>query len=146
MVNAYCPFRSDSWPDPQVIAGAELFTVTLRFPTADCTPALLESVAFTVKLVVPPGPAGVPVMCPDESMLNPTGKLPLLTFSVTIPAPPEVATVWLYAVPCVPAGSEVVVTDGVGVTLMVTDADFVESVTDVAVTVAVPVLPELGAL
>lgn len=128
------------------MAGAELFIVMLRFCTADCAPALLESVAFSVKLVVPLGPAGVPVMCPDESMPNPVGRLPLLTVSVTVRAPPEVATVWLYAVPCVPAGSDVVVTDGAGVTLMVTDADFVESVTDVAVTVAVPPFPELGAL
>src|SRR5438105_3310963 len=144
MVNAYCPFRSDSWPDPQVMAGAELIMVMLRFCTANCAPALLESVAFTVKLVVPLGPAGVPVMCPEESMLNPAGKLPLLTFSVTIPAPPEVATVWPYGAPCVPAGSHVVVTDGPSVMLTATDADFVESVTDVAVTVAVAVLPELG--
>lgn len=128
------------------MAGVELLTVMLRFCTADCAPALLESVAFTVKLVVPLGPAGVPVMCPEESMLKPAGKLPLLTVSLTIPAPPEVAMVWLYAVPCVPAGSDVVVTDGAGVMLMVTDADFVESVTEVAVTVAVPAFPELGAL
>ena len=67
--------------------------VMLRFCTADCAPALLESVARTVKLVVPLGPVGVPVMCPDESMLNPAGKLPLLTVSVTIPAPPEVTAV-----------------------------------------------------
>jgi len=95
MVKAYWPFRRDSWPDPQDITGggAVLFIVMLRFCTADCAPALLESVAFTVKLVVPLGPVGVPVMCPDESMLNPAGKLPLLTISVTVPAPPEVATV-----------------------------------------------------
>ena len=128
------------------MAGVELLTVMLRFCTADCAPAVLESVAFTVKLVVPLGPAGVPVMCPDESMLKPAGKLPLLTVSLTIPAPPKVAIVWLYAVPGVPAGSDVVVTDGAGVMLMVTDADFVESVTEVAVTVAVPAFPELGAL
>ena len=94
MVKAYWPFRRDSWPDPQdITGGAELFIVMLRFCTADWAPALLESVAFTVKLVVPLGPVGVPVMCPDESMLNPAGKLPLLTISVTVPAPPDVATV-----------------------------------------------------
>ena len=120
--------------------------VMLRFCRADCAVALLESVAFTVKLVVPLGPMGVPVMCPDESIVNPAARLPLLTISVTIPAPPEVATVWLYAVPCVPAGSDLVVTDGGGETLMVTHADFVESVKEVAVTFAVPALPELGAL
>src|SRR5205085_878021 len=68
------------------------------------------------------------------------------TVPPSVPAPPEVATVWLYAGPCVPAGSEVVVTDGGGVTLMVTDADVVESAAEVAVTVAVPALPDMGAL
>ena len=99
-----------------------------------------------MKLDVPLGPVGVPVMRPDESMLNPVDRLPLLTVSVTAPAPPEVSTAWLYPVPCVPAGSEVVVTVRGGITLMVTDADFVESAADVAVTVAVPALPDAGAL
>jgi hypothetical protein len=120
--------------------------VMLRFRRANWAPALLESVAFTVKLVVPLGPFGVPVMRPDESMLNPAGRLPLLTVSVTVPAPPDVVTVRLYGVPCVPAESDVVVTDGGGVTLMLTDADFVESAAEMAVTVAVPGLPEVGAL
>src|SRR5207253_8318850 len=110
MVNAYCPFSRDSCPDPQFMAGVELLTVMLRFCTADCAPALLESVAFTVKLVVPLGPAGVPVMCPDESILNPAAKPPLLTAIVPLPAPPAVATLWLYAVPCVRARSELAVT------------------------------------
>jgi hypothetical protein len=101
---------------------------------------------MTVKLDVPVGPVGVPVMCPDESILNPLARLPVLTVSVTAPAPPEVATVWLYAVPCVAAGREVVVTVRGGVTVMAIDADFVESAADVAVTVAVPALPEVGAL
>jgi hypothetical protein len=117
----------------------------LRFCRADWAPALLESVAFTVKLDVPPGPVGVPVTRPDEFMLNPVGRLPLLTVSVTAGAPPEVSTVWLYAAPCVPAGREVVVTVRGGITFMVTDADFVESAADVAVTVAVPPLPDAGA-
>ncbi|OLE48034.1 MAG: hypothetical protein AUG46_04710 [Acidobacteria bacterium 13_1_20CM_3_58_11] len=146
MVNAYWPFKSDSRPDPQVMAGTELLMVMLRFHWEDCAPALLESRAITMKELVPLGPVGVPVMCPEESMLNPAARLPPLTVSVTVPAPPEVATVWLYAVPCVPAGSEVVVTDGGGVTLMVTDADVVESAAEVAVTVAVPALPDMGAL
>jgi hypothetical protein len=118
----------------------------LRFCTADTRPALLESVAFTVKLVVPLGPVGVPVMCPDESIVNPAAKPPLLTVSVTVPAPPEVATVWLYAIPWVPAGSDFVITDGGGETLIFTQADFVESATEVAVTLAVPTLPDVGAL
>jgi len=73
--------------------------VMLRFCTADTRPALLESVAFTVKLVVPLGPVGVPVMCPDESIVNPAARPPLLTVSCHRPGTPEVATVWLYAIP-----------------------------------------------
>jgi len=114
----------------------------LRFCTADFAPALLESVAFTVKLLVPRGPVGVPVICPDESMFNPAARLPLLSASVTVPAPPDVVTVWLYTVPCVPGGREVVITEGGDVTPMVTDATFVESAAEVAVTVVVPVLPD----
>jgi hypothetical protein len=120
--------------------------VILRLCMADSALALLESVAFTVKLVVPIGPVGVPVMCPDESIVNPAARLPLLTVSVTVPEPPDVPTVWPYAIPSVPAGSDFVVTDGGGETLMVTDADFVESATEVAVTVAVLALPDVGAL
>jgi len=58
-------------------------TVMLRFCRADWAPALLESVAFTVKLDVPLGPVGVPVMRPDEFMLNPVARLPSLTVSIT---------------------------------------------------------------
>src|SRR5437016_710016 len=144
IVNAYWPFKRDSWPDPQAVG--EALMVMLRFCTADAGPALLESVAVTVKLVVPLGPVGVPVMCPDESIVNPAARPPLLTVSATVPAPPEVATVWLYAIPCVPAGSDFVVTDGGGETLMVTHADSVESATVVAVTLAVPTFPHVGAL
>src|SRR5436853_7473481 len=53
MVNAYCPFSRDSCPDPQVMAGVELLIVMLRSCTAHCAPALLESVACTVILLVP---------------------------------------------------------------------------------------------
>jgi hypothetical protein len=116
--------------------------VMLRFCMANFAPALLESVAFTVKLLIPLGPVGVPVICPAESMLKPAARLPPLTANATVPAPPDVVTVWLYTVPCVPAGREVVITDGGGVTLMATDANFVESAAEVAVTVAVPALPD----
>jgi hypothetical protein len=56
---------------------------------------LLESVTFTVKLAVPFGPVGVPVICPDESIVSPAGRLPVLTVRVNVPAPPEVAIVWV---------------------------------------------------
>jgi hypothetical protein len=39
-----------------------------------------------------------------------------------------------------------VIIDGGGETLIFTQADFVESATEVAVTVAVPTLPDVGAL
>ena len=113
----------------------------LKFCVADCDPPLLESVTFTVKLAVPFGPAGIPVICPDESMLSPAGRVPVLTVRVRVPAPPEVAMDWLYAVPSVPAGSEVVVMDGGGMTEMVTEADCEALATEVAVTVAVGSAP-----
>ena len=67
----------------------------LRFCVADCAPPLLESVTFTVKLAVPFGPVGVPVIWPDESILSPAGRFPVLTVRVSVPAPPEVAIVWV---------------------------------------------------
>jgi len=67
----------------------------LRFCVADCAPPLLESVTFTVKLAVPFGPVGVPVICPEESILSPAGKLPVLTVRASVPAPPDVAIVWV---------------------------------------------------
>lgn len=73
---------------------------------------LLWSVTCTVKFAVPFGPVGVPVIFPVESIASPAGKLPALMLNVSVPSPPVAATVWLYAVPSVPAGSVVVVIDG----------------------------------
>ena len=61
----------------------------------DSGPPLFESVTFTVKLAVPLGPVGVPMICPDESIVSPAGRLPVLTVRVNVPAPPEVAIVWV---------------------------------------------------
>lgn len=49
---------------------------------------------------------------PVESIASPAGKLPTLILNVSVPSPPVAATVWLYAVPSVPAGNVVVVIDG----------------------------------
>jgi hypothetical protein len=108
----------------------------LKLWVALCAPPLLESVAFTVKFTILFGPVGVPAIWPDESMLSPAGKLPVLTVSVSVPAPPDVPTVWEYAVPSVPAGKDVVVMAGGGVSVMVTAAELAGLATEVAVTVA----------
>lgn len=126
-------------------AGGKLIRM-LKFCVLDSAPPLLESVTFTVKVAVPFGPVGVPVICPDISMFNPAGRLPVLIVNVSVPAPPDDATVWLYAVPSVPAGRDVVGIAGGGVMLMVTAADFEVSATEVAVTVAVGSAAEVDAL
>jgi hypothetical protein len=69
-------------------------------------------------------------------MLSPAGRLPVLSVNVSVPAPPDVATVWEYAVPSVPAGKDVVVMAGGGVSVMVTDAELAGLATEVALTVA----------
>jgi hypothetical protein len=120
----------------EIVGGAGKLIRMLKFCVADCAPPLLESVTFTVKFAAPFGPVGVPVICPDESMLSPAGKFPLLTVSVSVPAPPDVVIVWVYAVPSVPAGSVVVVIPGGGVMLIVTVADWEGLATEVAVTMA----------
>ena len=75
-------------------AGGKLMRM-LRFCVADCAPPLLESVTFAVKLAEPLGPVGVPVICPEESIVSPAGRLPVLTVSVNVPAPPEAAIIWV---------------------------------------------------
>jgi hypothetical protein len=123
--------------------GGGRLIVILRACVADCGATVLESVTLTVKFVVPLGPVGVPVMAPPLLSVRPGGNVvPPLRVNVSVPAPPVAATVWLYAVPSVPAGSgEVVVIAGTAVTVIVTAAVFVVSVTEVAVTVAAPVAP-----
>lgn len=102
---------------------------------------MLASVSFAVKLAVPFGPVGVPLITPEELIVSPAGNDPALIEKVHVPAPPVSATVWLYAVPSVPAAKVVVVIFGIAVTVIVTDAVFVLSFTDAAVTTAVPVAP-----
>jgi len=125
-----------------VIAGAAgKFTRMLNACVADCAPAVLASVIFTVKFAVPFGPVGVPLIFPVPSIASPAGNVPALIENVQVPAPPLQPTVWLYAVPSATAGNVVVVIDGIAVTVTFTVAVFVLSFTDVAVTTAVPACP-----
>lgn len=120
-------------------------TVMLNACVADCATPALESVTFTVKLDTP-AVVGVPVIAPVLLLrLKPAGKLPEVVEYVRAPAPPVTAMLWLYAVPTTPAGSVVVVIAGGALTVMLSEAAFVVSVTDVAVIVADPV-PDAGAL
>ena len=56
---------------------------------------MLESVTLTVKLAVPAGPVGVPLIVPEVLKVNPAGSVPALTVNVTVPAPPVLAIAWL---------------------------------------------------
>ena len=81
---------------------------------ADCT-GLLLSVTFTVKLTVPFGPVGVPLIAPVlELRLKPAGRLPTLREYVSGAKPPVATTVWLYAVPYTSEGRDTVVIAGAG--------------------------------
>jgi hypothetical protein len=72
-----------------IVGGDGKLIRIVRFWVADWTPPLLESVAFTVKVAVPFGPVGVPVIWPEESMASPAGKFPALMVRINVPAPPE---------------------------------------------------------
>ena len=63
------------------------------------------SVARTVKLKLPTV-VGVPVNAPLDASDNPAGSAPLEMLNAYDPPPPVAVTVWLYAVPVTPAGSE----------------------------------------
>ena len=102
---------------------------------------MLESITLTVKFAVPLGPAGAPLIVPEELRVSPGGSVPALTVNVSAPAPPVLAIAWLYAVPSTPAGSVVVVIAGAALTVIVKVAVFAVSETDVAVITAVPAAP-----
>lgn len=77
-----------------------------------------------------PAVIGVPVMAPVLALIErPAGRLPTLMVNVSGANPPVAETVWLYAVPTVPPGNEVVVMLGApaGFTFMVSEADVAES-------------------
>jgi hypothetical protein len=72
----------------------------------------LESVAVTMKLDMPAGPIGVPVIAPVlGSRVRPAGSDPVVTCQESGGVPPDAATVApAYDVPTAPSGSEDVVT------------------------------------
>jgi hypothetical protein len=73
---------------------------------------LLPSVTVTVKLAVPFGPVGVPVMAPVEAFsFKGAGSAPAVIEYTRVPKP-DATTVWLYAVPSTSAGSVVVLIFG----------------------------------
>ena len=93
------------------------------------------SATFAVKLDVPLV-VGVPLMIPVEPASDsPAGRLPALTVHVRGVVPPVSASVWLYAVPTVPAGRLDVVIDGAAFTTM--DNAFVAVAATLSVTFAV---------
>jgi hypothetical protein len=75
----------------------------------------LASVTLAVKLNTPTA-VGVPDILQDPLRLVPVGKMPADTEQTRGAVPPDVAKVWLYDVPTVPLGRELVVIEGVAFT------------------------------
>jgi hypothetical protein len=124
------------------IAGGAALIEMLSGTVADSGAAVLASVTLAVKFAIPAVPVGVPVIAPVLAFrLKSAGNVPLSIEYVSVPAPPVTASAWLYGDPIVPAGNVVVVNVGTAVIAMFTTAFFVESATDVAVTVALPAAP-----
>jgi hypothetical protein len=123
--------------------------VMLSFCVAESGPpcAPEESVTFTVNSVVPAA-LGVPEIVPVPLKERPAGKAePEPNAQERVPAPPVTCNVTLYAAPTVPLAREVEEMVGAGAMLMVDEPDFVESDTEVAVTVTVILAEtEAGAL
>ena len=76
---------------------------------------MLVSVVVAVKLNVPAA-VGVPDILHDPLRFVPVGKLPADTEQTRGAVPPDVPKLWMYAVPMVPLGRELVVIEGVGFT------------------------------
>ncbi len=126
-----------------MVNGGGGFTVTVtawlaEFPAASLTWKVTELL---------PAPVGVPATTPVLPLrLNPAGRDPESIVHLNGLVPPDTPNVALKAVPAV-AVREVVVIAGRGLTLISTVADFVVSVTEVAVTVAMKAVVTLaGAL
>jgi hypothetical protein len=104
--------------DAVVIAKAGLIVSDSAFVVLP----LALSVTFTVKLLNPAVP-GVPDIVPPTDSVNPEGSVPADIVHVYGGDPPEAASACEYAVPAVPAGSDVVVIVKAG--LIVSDNAFV---------------------
>src|SRR5687768_10010066 len=61
----------------------------------------------TVKVDVPAA-VGVPTIAPTVWSDSPAGSEPVTIDQLNVPLPPVAASVWLYATPTVPLGSDVV--------------------------------------
>ena len=95
---------------PTVPAGNDAgLTVIVAFTTTEYACAAVAptvSIALIVKLNVPAADV-VPVIAPvDVFSDRPVGSEPAETLYVGVPVPPDAVTLWLYATPCVVAGSE----------------------------------------
>jgi hypothetical protein len=122
-------------------------TVMLRACVTVCT-GVPESVAFTVKLVVPVA-LGVPVMAPVlEFRLAQEGNAPEEMLQVTGGVPPVNISCWLYAELTVPLGKLVVVMTSVAAVTVMLNACVavcgVGEVESVALTVKLVVAAALG--
>jgi hypothetical protein len=111
---------------PIVPFGSEDVVITGGMPTIIIVNAFVSLppllVAFTVKLNVPVA-EGFPEITPAVERVKPPGNEPLSSVHVT-GAVPVAVRVWLYAVPIVPFGSEVVVITG-GTPLIIIVSAFV---------------------
>ena len=70
-------------------------TMSIESACVSVAGVFAESVTDTVKLAVPAGPVGVPVMTPAVLIASPAGSVPALMLKVLAPRPPVEATVWL---------------------------------------------------
>ncbi len=130
--------------------GGGLATEMLR----PCMSVAFElSLTCTVKFAVPLA-VGVPLMAPLAESDRPAGSAPGPLDHVYPPVPPLADSVWLYAAPTVPAGSDVVVmVNGGGATVMLrawVSLPFELSFTctvklEVPAAVGVPLMAPLGA-
>ncbi len=97
-------------------------TAMLRLAVVVAFVGVCESVRVTVKVEVPVNvPVGVPKITPALLKLKPAGKLPAVLLHLYDGTPPLPCSVWLYAVPIVPAGkgAGVMVNAGGGFTVTV---------------------------
>lgn len=105
-----------------MITGAGGFTTVIDNDGGVVSVRESESITCGVKLNVPAA-VGVPDITPvEEAKVKPGGSVPV-TLQVKGAVPPLRWRVWLYGVPTVPLGSEVVVMfGGIGAALMVIDS------------------------
>jgi hypothetical protein len=100
-------------------------TVRVNDWVAVCAVGVVESVTFAVN-VNEPDAVGVPEIVPPEESVNPPGRAPELMLQPYGVVPPLAASVVEYAVPTVPAGTELVETvTGVTAAEIVRVNDFV---------------------